>query len=97
MTRCKFTCTSITKRKGFNGHPFVYDAQFQVVHQTSYRERQSHGGAADTAAMEDDKPFWAATPSGTINVGTIAADHFQVGADYYVDFTPVSVPAVGQA
>lgn len=40
---------------------------------------------------EENKKFFAATPSGSINLGTInpeAAAQFEPGKEYYVDFTP---------
>lgn len=70
-TRTKFTCVGITKRTGWGEHEFLYDAEFQVV----------------TSDSEENKKFFAATPSGNIKVGTVKADHFEVGKTYYVDFT----------
>lgn len=73
MTRCKFECVSITKRKGWSGHAILHDAQFQAVMDGS----------------EENKAFFAATPSGTLNVATVVPDIFEVGKFYYVDLTPV--------
>ena len=39
---------------------------------------------------EENAKFWAATPSGTLKVGTVRADHFEVGKDYYLDLTAVA-------
>lgn len=39
----------------------------------------------------ENTKFWQATPTGAISLGTIneaAATAFEVGAEYYVDFTP---------
>lgn len=95
MSRCKFTCVSITKRKGFGAHPYVYDAAFNVVTAYSYRERPFKSREEFDAAKAEDELFFAATPSGSITVGTMNADRFVVGKDYYVDFSPVDaeVPA----
>lgn len=41
---------------------------------------------------EENKKFFAATPSGTINLGTVnpaAYDQFEEGEDYYVTFEKV--------
>lgn len=73
MVRAKFTCTSVTKRKGWNGVEFVYDAEFNVVYDDGVAEH---------------KEFFAATPAGKITLSTLKADHFVVGQHYYVDFTP---------
>jgi hypothetical protein len=43
------------------------------------------------AASEEDKQFWAATPSGKIELGCLnldAAEQFKLGATYYVEFSP---------
>ena len=73
-TRCKFVCNKVTKQLGFNGHPFVYGAEFGVVYGNS----------------EENKKFFAATPSGNLTVGTAAQDVFEVGKEYYLDFTAVN-------
>jgi hypothetical protein len=39
----------------------------------------------------ENRAFWQATPTGEIKLGTInveAAKHFEVGREYYIDFTP---------
>lgn len=33
--RCKFKCNSVTKRTGWGGAAFVYDASFGIVHDGS--------------------------------------------------------------
>lgn len=71
MTRAKFQCTAVTKRKGWSGAPFVYEAEFSAVMGDS----------------EENKAFFAASPSGNIKLGTVRSDHFEVGKSYYVDFT----------
>lgn len=71
MVRCKFTCTGVTKRKGWpNGPDFVYDAEFSAVH---------------GQGSEENATFFAATPLGTLKLSTVRADHFEVGRDYYLD------------
>ena len=71
--RAKFVCTGVTKRKHWNQSeaPFNYDAEFSAV----------------TGGSEENKSFYAATPSGKINLYTVKDDLFEVGKDYYVDFT----------
>ena len=42
------------------------------------------------SGSEENKQFFAATPSGSITLGTVnaaAADQFKEGQSYYVDFT----------
>ena len=43
------------------------------------------------ASGEENTRFWAATPSGTLELAGIhleAAEQFQVSGEYYLDFTP---------
>lgn len=41
----------------------------------------------------ENTKFWNATPSGEIKLGTVnqrAWENFEIGEEYYVDFTPAS-------
>ncbi len=69
ITRCKFICQEVTKSKAWGEFPFVYRAKFSVV----------------TSGSEENAKFFASTPSGQIDIATIRADHFEVGAAYYFD------------
>lgn len=70
--RAKFNCISVTKTKGWSQQaPFNYAVEFEVV----------TGGAS-----EEDKQFFAATPSGRITMGVLNGEHFEPGRTYYVDF-----------
>jgi len=70
QTRAKFTCNEISKRTGWGVHKFLYAAKFSAV----------------TGSSEENQTFFAATPSGSIEVSTVREDHFEVGKTYYVDF-----------
>ena len=91
ITRCKFTCVAITKQKGWNGHPFVYAAEFQAVTDETGRGRVFKDRESFDAAVAEDRKFFAATPGGNLKVYAVAADHFEVGCDYYLDLTPIAV------
>lgn len=44
-----------------------------------------------TNGSEENKTFWKYTPCGKIELSTVnqnAADQFEVGKEYYIDFTP---------
>ncbi|HYE59074.1 MAG TPA: hypothetical protein VD948_11240 [Rhodothermales bacterium] len=76
MVRAKFICHSITRRKHWEpGKGEIWDIKLSPV----------------TTGSDEDKAFWAATPSGEITLGTCNAEavkQFDLGAAYYVDFTP---------
>lgn len=70
-------------------------AKFQV---SSKEERLSYGGAKETVikmrpvtqGSEENREFYQYTPSGNIDLGTVnqqAADYFEFGKEYYIDFT----------
>ena len=70
--RCKFTCYEVGQSKGWNEVPVLYKARFAAV----------------ATGSEENKAFFAATPSGTLELGTVREGHFEVGKDYYLDITP---------
>ena len=71
MTRAKFKCNEVAKRTGWGENLVMYAAKFNVV----------------SGDNEENKAFFASTPGGTIEINTIREDHFEVGQEYYVDFT----------
>lgn len=78
--RAKFVCVSITRRQGWGPHPEIRDVKLNPV----------SGGS------DENKTFFAASPSGEITLGcanVVAADVFQLGGEYYVDFSPAPRPA----
>ena len=77
MVRAKFKCTSITRREGWGEFKEIRDIELQVV----------CGGS------DDNKKFFAASPSGSIKLGcanAAASEQFEIGKEYYVDFTPAN-------
>lgn len=73
QVKAKFTVSSVTKRKGWGGNPWVWDIKLNPV----------------TSNTDENKSFYASTPSGEIVLGTVnesAADAFEPGKDYYVTF-----------
>jgi hypothetical protein len=76
MVRAKFLCIE----KGEVGH--------QPCQTTSKVILQPVAGTT-----EENKSFWKWTPSGKIELNVLntdAADQFEVGKEYYVDFTPAN-------
>ncbi len=70
-TRAKFICNEIGKKIGWGENKFLYAAKFSVV----------------MANSDENKAFFAATPTGSIEISTVKEDHFEVGKMYYVDFS----------
>lgn len=74
-TRAKFRCVGVTKREHWDkSKGFLFAASLQPT----------------TGGSPENDAFFASTPSGSIEISTVREDHFQVGQDYYVDFTLVS-------
>lgn len=71
--RAKFKCTEVSKKEGWGVNPILYSAKLSVVYNGS----------------PENESFFAATPGGSIELSTVAKDHFEVGKFYYVDFTEV--------
>ena len=74
--KAKFRCNEIGKSVGWGGAEFVYKAKLSVVYGTS----------------EENKEFFASTPSGDITIGTIRDDMFEAGEEYYVYFEKAPKP-----
>lgn len=79
VVRAKFRCDAKTERsysKNADGTPIIQkDIELNPV----------MGGS------EENKAFWKASPSGKITLGCAnlpAADLFEIGKEYYIDFTP---------
>ncbi len=72
--RAKFVVQSITRQKGWSGNAEVQTIKLNPV----------------SSGSEEDKKFFAATPSGTVELGVVnpdAGNYFELGQAYYLDFT----------
>ncbi len=80
MVRAKFTCTSVTKYMGsaFNPETKVYEQ----------RPVYNYKFSAVTSGSEENKAFFASTPSGSIELSAIRDDLFEPGKEYYLDISP---------
>lgn len=81
--RCKFRCNSVSKRLDYGYQKptepkFLFNYEFSAV----------------TDGSEENKRFFAYTPSGSLNVGALREDLFEPGKEYYIDITPAPVPAL---
>lgn len=71
--RCKVVCRSVEKFIEIWGDrtKALYTAKLCAV----------------TGGSKENEEFWKHTPSGSIDFQTITSDVFEVGKDYFVDFT----------
>ncbi len=81
MVRAKFYCTSVTKQLGSSWNA---DGKYVAAVVYNYRFQPVTGGPGET---EENKKFFASTPSGTIELMAVREDLFEIQKEYYVDFT----------
>lgn len=75
IVRAKFKVIEFTRREGWSGNKEIHGIKLHPV----------------TGGSEENKSFFAATPSGTIELcccNPDAVNQFELGKEYYVDFTP---------
>jgi hypothetical protein len=76
MTRAKFVCASKSDN-GQTGENKGFTVSLNPV----------------TSGSAENEEFYRLTPGGSVTLSTIneaAADSFEVGKEYYVDFTPAN-------
>ena len=72
MVRAKFVCQSVTQTKQYDGK-IVNTFKFMAV----------YGGGN---ASEENKKYWEATPSGTLELACVKEEvKFELGKEYYLD------------
>jgi hypothetical protein len=71
--RCKFLCVAAGAEMGWGDQKLLWSYRFQAV----------------VDGSEENKRFWAATPSGSVELHSVQADVFAVGREYYLDFREV--------
>lgn len=73
--RAKFRVQSVTRQAGWGG---AKECNIIKLHPV-------------TSGSEENKSFYASTPSGQIEMGVVhkeVSDQFDIGQEFYVDFTP---------
>lgn len=82
--RAKFVCVEVKKTTGG-----TYDERGKyvpgVLH--GYRFNPVSGNS------EENKKFFSSTPSGVVELHSVRDDLFELGKEYYLDFTPYVPPA----
>ncbi len=82
--RAKFKCVEIKKSMGG-----TYDSTGKYVTGVLHGYRFNPVGSDS----EENKKFFASTPSGLIELHSVRDDLFELGKEYYLDFTPfVPIP-----
>lgn len=80
LVRAKFKVESIT----------IYDAPWRETGPKQMHTIKLHPVQAKSDPLSENAKFWDATPTGSIEIGCAnpeAAARFEVGREYYVDFT----------
>jgi hypothetical protein len=95
MVRAKFTVISIKRHEGSgpvkneDGSPKLHEGR-QVYGRCEMRTIELSPVYGNGDPNHENTKFWQSSPSGKIELGTInldAAEAFELGKDYYVDFT----------
>lgn len=84
--RAKFQCTSITHLLGYEHNRETN--QTETVAMRSVHMSPVYGNGDPN---HENTKFWKSSPSGSLELNIVnaaAADQFEVGKSYYLDFTP---------
>lgn len=88
--RAKFKVTEITRQMGSTRSKDAEGKDIWVpVEMQTVKMSPVSGGS------EENKTFWDASPSGSLQLGVInqaAWRHFELDREYYLDFTPADAP-----
>lgn len=92
--RAKFRCLEVTRRYSHTETPSVHNGNAPEHDVFTYRVKlvpvYGHGKNGKPAS-EENKAFYASTPSGQIELETVsesASAAFEPGVAYLIDFTP---------
>ena len=78
--RAKFYCTSVTRMMGTANNPETGKYESCVVFDYKFN--------AVSSGSDENKKFFASTPSGSMSLSSVRDDLFEVGKEYYLDFSP---------
>ncbi len=93
--RCKFKLTKVESTMYLSGYEKQPDGKNDYNKPKNVEQRTLVFNAVSGNADPDHEntKFWEATPSGEFRFGTVnkaAWEQFQLGEEYYVDFTPAT-------
>jgi len=93
--RAKFTVQSVTRQQGSR-----YVPSKNPGHHGTYEPCElltiKLNPVYDPEPGSENHEFWSATPSGNIELGVVKGEtgrYFELGAEYYIDFTRVGEEA----
>ena len=78
--RAKFTCVGMKQMQGSSYNPETKGYDQTIVETATFQP--VYGGTPE------NEKFFASTPCGQIEIGTVRQGFFTLGLSYYVDFTP---------
>jgi hypothetical protein len=86
VVRAKVKCSSVKEQD--NTYYKEVDGKYvaNVVRSWSYEFK--FAGGHESA---ENKRFWDASPSGSLNLSVVKDNLYEVGQWYYIDFTPTTV------
>ena len=87
MIRAKFICTSVLKTIEHVNNLVTGKYEPKPVFRYKFQ--------AVSSGSEENKQFFASTPSGSIELAALREDLFELNQEYYIDFSiPVVLPSV---
>ena len=89
--RAKFTVSSITRSMGSMPGPEKNAQGYSIYVPTEMWTIKMAPVYGNGDPNHENTKFWQASPSGSLELGTVNADavkQFDIGKEYYVDFTP---------
>lgn len=97
MVRAKFRVNKIERTEGSRvkkdaeGNRVINERGYPEYEPTEMRTICMSPVSANNDPAHENTKFWEASPNGDLRLGCInlaAADRFELGKEYYVDFTP---------
>jgi hypothetical protein len=93
MVRAKFKMHSYTTTMQTQGTGQKNEAGAAIYKDVEMRTLKFGPVYGNGDPNHENTRFWNATPSGSIELGTVnkaAWEQFEIGKEYYIDFSPVS-------
>ena len=93
--RAKFSCDKIESSQITSGYEKDSDGREDYKKPIRVELRTIHLNPvyANNDPNHENSKFWKASPSGGMTLGTVnpeAWKHFELGKEYYIDFTPAA-------